>query len=191
MMATQPRLRNQPYRADHDASVRRKSSPPKDLLGWFLDGFRAELPERLHQQDVWRDRAKRGDMDGYQPVGGSLLGTPRDAEPFRAFIEDGPFALELAEYEGHKDQQAHYRTPMRAAIARLAGRGPDTDQYPFMARALYRTALRDGDWDGACASLGIIEPVRQFYITAALHRLWTRYDETPQPKPWRKEPDTA
>jgi len=173
-----------PYAVDHAGSLARKAQPPRDLLGWFLRGFREEMPERLHQRDVWRDRPKRGDGAGYAPVGGSLLGTPRDAEPFRQFIEDDPWAVETAEYEGAKDSRPHYVRPMRAAIAALAGREADHRPYPFMARALYRTALRDGDWDGACASLGIIEPVRRFYIEAALHRLWARYCEEPIPAPY-------
>ena len=116
---------------------------------------------------------------GIKPVGGSALGAPRMSDPFRAFIEDDPFGTEAAEYEGHKDVRNHYRTPLRAALARLAGRGPMTSASPFMARALYRTALRDGDWDGACASLGIIEPVRRVYIESALHRLYGRFHEEP------------
>jgi hypothetical protein len=152
---------------------------PKDLLAWFLMGFREEMPDRLHTRGVWRDAKRRGDAEVYQPVGGSLMGAPRMADPFRAFIEDDPFGTEPSEYEGHKSIANHYRTPMRAAIARLAGRGKDTDPSPFMARALWRTALRDGDWDSACASLGIIEPVRRFYIEAALHRLYERYREEP------------
>lgn len=171
--------RDRPHRQAHDASVRAKAAPPRNLLAWFLEAFRAELPERIHQHDVWRDRRKPGDPDAYRPVGGSVLGSPRDAEPFRQFIEDSPFAVELAEYEGHDDLRPHYARPMRAALARLAGRGRDDEPYPFMARALYRTALRDGDWDGACASLGIVGPVRRFYIESALHKLWTRYSVEP------------
>lgn len=171
--------------------MRREPHGFRRLLAWYLAGFRAEVPDRLHQRDVWRDRAKRGDADGYAPVGGSLLGSPRDAEPFRAFIEDDPYALEIAEYDGQRNRTAHYARPMRAAIARLAGRGPDMEPYPFMARALYRTALRDGDWDGACASMGIIEPVRRPYIEAALHRLYLRYEEEPTARPSREESSAA
>jgi hypothetical protein len=179
--------RERPYAGDHARSVTRKASPPRDLLGWFMANFRDEMPDRLHQHDVWRDRAKRGDPEGYEPVGGSALGSPRDAEPFRSFIEDDPYAVEFSEYEGHKDTRPHYARPMRAALARLAGRGRDDDLYPFMARCLYRTALRDGDWQGACASLGIIEPVRRPYIDAALHRLWSRYTEEPPTRIVRDE----
>ena len=184
-------LLERPYAADHDASVARKAAPPRDLLGWFLRGFREEMPDRIHQQDVWRDRAKRGDPEGYSPCGGSLLGAPRDAEPFRSLIEDDPWTLEVAEYEGHKDTRSHYARPMRAALASLAGRGQPDHPYPFMARVLYRTALRDGDWDSACASLGIIEPVRRFYIEAALARLWARYSPEPQARIPRREVDAA
>ena len=169
-----------PYAADHAGSLVRKARPPRDLLGWFVRSFREEMPERMHQRDVWRDRSKRGDVPGYEPVGGSVLGTPRDAEPFRQFIEDDARILEVAEYDGSKDVTPHYIRPMRAALARLAGRGSDSSPYPFMARVLYRTALRDGDWDSACASMGITEPVRRFYVEAALTKLWARYSEAPQ-----------
>jgi hypothetical protein len=188
----QREARDRPYRAEHDRSVRDKAHPPNGLpalLAWFLTGFREEVPDRLHQPDVWRDRCKRGDPEDYRPVGGSLLGSPRDAEPFRAFIEDDAFACERAEYEGHEDRVPHYVWPMRAALARLAGRGRDDEPFPFMARALYRTALRDGDWDSACASLGIIDPVRPLYIEAALHRLWSRYET--ELGPYREEHNAA
>jgi hypothetical protein len=173
-----------PYRSDHDRSVRAKARPPRDLLAWFLAGFREEMPERLHGHGVWHDEHHRGDPAAYQPVGGSALGAPRPSEAFRQLLEDDAFILEVAEYEGHKDRTPHYRYPMRAALARLAGRGPDSDRYPFMARALYRTVLRDGDWDGACQSMGIIEPVRWPYIEAALYRLWSRYETEPQARPY-------
>jgi hypothetical protein len=171
--------RETPYRVDNERSKRAKMARPVDLLAWFVAGFREEVPDRLHTRGVWRDAKRRGDSEYYDPVGGSQLGSPRMADPFRAFVEDDPFGTEPAEYEGSKSVATHYRTPMRAALARLAGRGPDTDPYPFMARALYRTAQRDGDWDGACASLGILEPVRRVYIEAALHRLYDRYREEP------------
>ena len=185
------RYRDTPYHDDNARSKRAKMARPKDLLAWFLQGFREELPDRLHTRGVWRDAHHRGDIEGYQPVGGSQLGSPRMADPFRAFIEDDPFGTEAAEYEGHKDTRNSYRTPMRAAIARLAGRGADHEPYPFMARALYRTALRDGDWDGACASLGIIEPVRKPYIDAALHRLYERYHEEPPVNYYREDSAVA
>lgn len=171
--------RDAPYSYDNAKSKARKMARPKDLLAWYLTAIREEMPDRLHTRGVWRDAKRRGDADGYDPVGGSALGSPRVADPFRAYIEDDAFGTEVAEYEGHKDIRSHYRTPMRAALARLAGRGHPTEPYPFMARVLYRTALNDGDWDYACRTFGIIEPVRRPYIDAALHRLYERYHEEP------------
>lgn len=176
---------DQPYIGDHIASKARRMAPPKNLLGWFLDAFRAEMPDELHAGGVWREWVTE---DHRHTGGGSLLGAPRYADPFRRFLEERPTATEAAEYEGHRDLSAHYIFPLRAALARLAGRGPDTAESPFMARCLYRTALRDGDWDAACASLGIPEPVRRVYIAAALHRLWTRFEIEPQPYSVREAP---
>ena len=172
--------RDTPYDVEHRASLSRKAAPPKNLLGWFLEAFRAELPEKIHSSDVWRDRVSEDEArNGIQAVGGSLLGSPRTHDTFRRYIEDSPFSTEVAEYEGHKDTTGHYAFPLRAALARLAGRGRETDVYPFMARALHRTALLDGDYDEACRSLGICEPVRQVYIEEALRRLWTKYEVEP------------
>lgn len=172
--------RDTPYHAEHRGSLARKAAPPKNLLAWFLEAYRAEAPEKIHASDVWRDRVTEDEAkNGISAVGGSLLGTPRTNDTFRRYIEDSPFATEVAEYEGHKDVNGHYAFPLRAALARLAGRGPDHHPYPFMARCLYRTALQDGDFDGACRSLGIIEPIRQVYIEEALRRLWTKYEIEP------------
>ena len=185
-------MRDSPYYAENSRSKARKMARPKDLIGWFMAGFRAEMPgqgsqtDKLHPRGVWRDAKRRGDSEDYDPVGGSHLGSPRMSEPFRAFLEDDAFGTEAAEYEGHKDIHNHYRTPMRAALARLAGRGHPTEPYPFMARVLYRTALNDGDWDAACRTLGIIEPVRKPYIEAALHRLYERYHEEPPANYYRE-----
>lgn len=172
--------RDRPYRFEHERSKAKRMAPPKDLLGWFVRGFRDEVPDAIHSRGVWRDYKPLSDDSDRQPVGGSLLGSPRHDDTFRRFIEDPAlYALEVAEYDGHKDTVAHYKFPMRAAIAALNGRGKDTDPYPFMARTLYRTAAMDGDWDAACRSMGITEPVRRVYIETALHRLWERYETEP------------
>lgn len=171
-----------PYALDHAASIRRRAAKPRDLLGWFLAGFRAEVPEQIHQSGVWADARRRGDVEGYVAGGGSLIGSPATFDPFRAYLEGEPLhETELARLTegGTTVADPAYRFPMRAALARLAGRGPATDPYPFMARALFRTACMDGDWDAACRSLGIIEPVRRPYVLAALERLWERYDDEP------------
>ena len=180
-------VRREPYEADHAGSVARKAQPPKNLLGWFLEAFRAETPDAMNGHDVfvgqpdkpgretlWAKRSTVAELSG-----GSLLGSPRDVSSFRRFIEEGAKQVERAEYENQKDPVVHYTFPLRAALAELAGRGRDTDDYPFMARTLYRTALRDGDWDSACASMGICEPVRKVYVEEALRRLWTKFSVEP------------
>jgi hypothetical protein len=179
--------RDRPYDPEHRASLARKAAPPKNLLAWFLEAYRAEAPEKIHASDVWRDRVTEDEArNGVQAVGGSLLGTPRTNDTFRRYIEDSPFATEVAEYEGSKDRSGHYAFPLRAALARLGGRGRDTDVYPFMARCLYRTALRDGDFDTACRSMGIPAPVRQVYIEEALRRLWAKYEIEPPARTLRE-----
>jgi hypothetical protein len=180
--------RDTPYTVEHRTSIARMAQPPKNLLAWFLEAFRAELPERIHASDVWRDRVSSDEaQNGIQAVGGSLLGSPRTNDTFRRYVEDSPYTTEVAEYEGHKDRNGHYAFPMRAALARLAGRGRETDEYPFMARVLYRTALRDGDYEGACASMGICQPVRRVYINEALRRLWTKYEIEPPARTLRTD----
>lgn len=171
-----------PYRLDHDRSVRQRMTPPKDLLAWFLREFRDEMPTVLHSGGVWRDQTSSSEQQvGIKAVGGSQLGTPRTNEGFRRFLEESAQITEVAEYEGHKDTENTYSFPIRAALSELAGRGKDTEPYPFMARCLYVTALRDGDWDGALASLGVNPPaVRRAYLEAALRRLWTKYQPGPR-----------
>lgn len=183
-------MRREPYDVEHSASLARKAQPPKNLLGWFLEAFRAETPAETEGHGVFvgqPDRPGRETLGGgvkarskpAELVGGSVLGSPNLLDDFRRFIEDGPFATEYAEYENHRDPVGHYKFPLRAALATLGGRGRDTDDYPFMARTLYRTALRDGDWDSACASMGICEPVRKVYVEEALRRLWTKFSVEP------------
>jgi len=182
------RYRDVPYAGEHSASLTKKAAPPKNLLAWFVEAFRAEMPEQIHTSDVWRDRVSGDEAkNGVKAVGGSLLGSPRTDDTFRRYIEDSPFTTEIAEYEGHKDRDAHYAFPLRAALVRLAGRGRATDPYVFMALTLYRIALRDGDYQGACASLGICEPVREVYIGEALRRLWTKYEVEPPARTLRTE----
>jgi hypothetical protein len=185
-----------PHAGEHAASIRRRATKPRDLLGWFLSGFRAEIPEQIHASGVFVGTpARRGEsLASLDPrtgavlstardlVGGSLIGTPRTADPFRAYLEGDPRdETELARLTeaGTTMAETAFRFPMRAALAALAGRGADTDPYPFMARMLFRTASMDGDWSAAGRSMGIIEPVRWPYLVGALERLWDRYDDEP------------
>jgi hypothetical protein len=181
MTAARDRL-IRPYAPENAASLRRKASKPRDLLGWFIVGFRAELPEQLHASGVWRDYV--GDDEDRIGGGGSLLGTPRTADAFRAYLEGDPLLeLEMARLTeaGVTVAEEAYRFPMRAALARLSGRGRPEDPFPFMARTLFRTACMDGDWDAACRSMGVNpQPVRWVFVVTALDRLYDRYlDEPP------------
>ena len=178
---------------EHRRSLERRGAIPKSfgaLLVWFLEGFRAEMPEQVHIAGVWRDYV-RLDEDR-RADGGSLLGSPRLADPFRNLIEGSPFATEPSEFEGHESREGdeHYRTPMRAAIARLNGRhtcsstermlgGHRCGEGAAMARLLYRVALRDGDWEAAAASVGIPIDFQQRLVGEALYRLWRVYDILP------------
>lgn len=184
-----------PYQTDHASSIARKAQPPKNLLGWFLEAFRCETPIEMNghsvfvgqpdkpgRETLWARGSRASELSG-----GSLLGSPAFTDDFRRFIEDGSRQVERAEYEGNQDRTVHYRYPLRAALAELGGRGKATDEYPFMARVLYRTAMRDGDWDGACESMGIIGPVRWVYVQEALRRLWRHYEVEPPARTIRTE----
>lgn len=181
-----------PFAPEHERSVSRAMAQPRGLgglLAWFLDGFRAEMPEQVHTSGVWRDYV-RVDEERHA-VGGSLLGSPRLADPFRAFIEGSPFATEASEFEGHQSRAGdeHYATPMRAAIARLAGRhecGSIIRRSPAhecpesftLACLLRRIAERDGDWQSA--ALEFVQPsLSGLVVEAALNHLWRAFDVMP------------
>ena len=157
-------------------------APPKDLLRWFIAAYRAEMPERMHSSGVWRDQVNGGERhNGISPVGGSLIGTPQADSGFRILSEGSPFATEVAEYEGHKTPDNHYAFPLRAALARVAGREPITGRFGFMAHALLMTARLDGDWDRALAALGVNPaPVRRVYLDIALRTVFERYETQPR-----------
>ena len=156
-------------------------TPPKDLLAWFMAAYREEMPERIHAAGLWRDQVNRDERrNGLTPLGGSVLGSPRSNEGFRRLTEESPFETQVAEYEGHKDTHNHYAFPLRAALARVAGREPLTGQHGFMAHALLTTARCDGDWDRALSSLGVNPPaVRRVYIEQALRKVYERYEPEP------------
>ena len=174
---------------------------PRDLLAWFLEGYRAEVPTDIHSSAVFVGRPGQG-LASFDPAtgdviskaadlaGGSHLGAPGYDASFRRYIEDGPFATEVPEYEGHRQRDEAYKFPMRAALARLAGRGRDRDTYPFMARYLFRVASRDGDWLGAARSMGIVDPVAEVYLDASLRRLFAKYELEP-PARIINEPEVA
>ncbi len=189
-------MKPEPYASDHARSLSAKAAKPKNLLAWFLDGYRAEMPTEIHSGPVWVGRPEQKGIavrhgEGYvgakETAGGSLLGAPGYEAAFRSFLEDAETVTEIPEYEGHKQRDEAYRFPMRAAIYRLAGRGNWSDPYPFMACFLHRTACRDGDFLAAGRSMGIAEPVIEFYLESALNKLWQRYEVEPPARPIRSK----
>jgi hypothetical protein len=183
--------RESPYQQQNDRSKRVKMQPPRDLLGWFMDWYYAETTGTPHRRGLWVDAKHRSDPAEYQPVGGSVLGSPATTDAFRVVTDGEAFETVTPEYEGHRELTNVYKTPLRAALARVAGRGKADDPGPFMSIVLHRTFLRDGDWDGACASMGIVEPVRRVYIESALRRLYDRFHEEPPNRTLRSEDKAA
>lgn len=181
------RERDQPYLEEHIASARPR--PPRtfgELLNWFLEGFRAETPERMHVHEVWRT-TRRLDSAG-RPTeavpsaeqGGSQLGSPRYAEPFRQLLENSD--RQWTDEAGTVDP--YYVRPMRAALARMAGHADD-GQSAFMARFLLQVAFAGGDWQSVAdrwalvpfagaPSRAIGDHQRHWTETALrrLHRCW-------------------
>lgn len=191
------RYRDAPYDVDNARSKQAKMARPRDLLTWFLTGFRAEMPGDIHAHEVWREYVPDQHIS---QGGGSLLGSPKWTDPFRRFLEDSPFSTEPSEYEGHKSLTNHYRTPMRAALQRLAGRGSTESGY-FQSRMLYVLASTDGDVTRATRHLiaykreqGVVvvdqaetECFRRTVLEAALRRLYERFHEEPPANYYRED----
>jgi hypothetical protein len=174
-------LRESPYLDDHARSQRDRQEAPRGfagLLGWFLEGFWAETPERVHTVGVWFGRPSRLDAQGVpvesiptELVGGSALGAPKQAEPFRQLLENSPRQI-----AGDGDEE-HYVRPMRAALARLAGR---TEDAPFMARFLLQVAYAQGDWRSVADRWFPATPwAGRAFAEQALRRLHGTYQATP------------
>lgn len=173
--------RDAPYLDEHSRSRRDLAAEPRGfagLLRWFLEGFAAETPERIHTAGVWFGRPPRVDVAGEpvediptELVGGSALGAPKQAEPFRQLIENS------ARQVAGDGPDEHYVRPMRAALARLAGRDGDA---AFMARFLRQVAYAQGDWESVGARWFPDQPfVRRPFAEQALHRLYTHYRPVP------------
>lgn len=182
-------LRETPFIGDNIKSRSRNAREPEtfgQFAAWFITGWREEMPDEIHSRGLWVGLPSRLDSRG-QPietmppelVGGSELGAPRLAEAFRQLIENSPRQI---------DEDGFYVRPMRAALARLAGRhlcsrqeradqGADhvcTDS-AFMARLLVAMAFMDGDWQRACQLLEIHANTRWAFTDTALRRLYRCY----------------
>lgn len=165
--------RDAPYLDDYARSVRDQRRPVSgfaSLLRWFTDGFAAETPERMHVRGVWFGRPD----DALDPVlgGGSQLGAPKQAEPFRQLLENAPTQVVT------RDGDERYARPMRAALARLA-RNRDGDA-PFMARYLTQVGYAQGDWQAVADRWFATTPFVAFSFTQhALERLHRCYRAEP------------
>lgn len=187
-------LRDQPFIGDHVASKRRR--PPRsfdELLAWFVAGVQDETPERVHASGLWVGRPPRkverwvegkrvwvnADNTPTELIGGSELGSPKDAEPFRQFIENSPRQV------AGEGLDEHYVRPLRAALAKMAGRHTCTvlerraqdhscGESPLMARFLYQVGIAGGDWRAVAErwTPNAIPPdIARVYTETALRRL--------------------
>ena len=150
-----------PHRRDFDASMDRRAGQgvmPKGLSGllrWYSEGWDAEVPMALHKSDVWRDH-------GTHAEGGSRLGSPAHADPFRRYMELMP---------SQTDEDGWYALPMHAALARLAGR------WPLTARTLFAVAQGGYDWRGVAERMHYAAEVFVLFLEQALSRLWQEHRE--------------
>jgi hypothetical protein len=181
-------LRESPYIGDHVASRSARNTEPRGfagLLAWFLAGFWAETPERVHVAGVWfGPPTASADIAAHDPAtgdvissatdltGGSQLGAPRQAGPMRQLLENAP-----AQVYDHDTPDAHYARPMRAALHRLAGRDSDAT---FMARFLVQVAYAAGDWQSVAHRWFPAYPfVQRPFAEQALRRLFAQYRDEP------------
>lgn len=192
--------RDQPYLDQHlarSAELARRPRSFGELLNWFLEGFRAETPEAMHVDGVWASRRRLdanarpadGDVALYEPQtgrvladgsalsGGSQLGSPRQAEPFRQLIENSP--RQWTDEGGTVDP--YFVRPMRAALARMAGNDSGGES-AFMARFLLQVAFAGGDWQGVADRWELASYARVAYVETALRRL---------NRCWRPDPSVA
>ena len=151
------------YRADNYRSMERAFAQPKglrELLAWFLHEWALEVPDTVHVPGVWRDYV-RWDEDRTS-VGGSALGAPPLADPFRRYTENSPSEV---------DADGFYMRPVHKAIATLGGRRDGTKER-WMARFLFRLGLAHGDLDTVGAESGLHPHAVSVYAESALYRLW-------------------
>jgi hypothetical protein len=150
-----------PFQRQHEASMEArlaKGRMPKslpELLRWYSEAWDAEIPDRPHKVEVWRDY-------GAEAQGGSHLGSPAWTDPMRRYLEN---------YDSEVDADGYYVRPVHAALSRISRRGP------LMARSLFAVAQSGYDWRGVADRGHWPVEMFQVYITEALRRLWMEYRE--------------
>ena len=164
-----------PHRREHDASRERLMSHglrPRGIgqyINWLLTEWAREMPDRIHAGGVWRSRPGNGETIASGLQGGSALGAPAWADPFRRYIENRP---------GETDQDGFYVRPIHAALSEMAGRNPHSNEW-YWARFLVALASSGGDWQGVAYRSGIPPQLAQITIESLLYRLWSRWREGP------------
>lgn len=190
-------LRDQPYIGDHVASQRRR--PPRTfvaLVAWLVEGYNAETPMAHHAGDLWVGRPPRTVervVDGKRRlvpsedipadlVGGSELGSPKDAEPFRQLLENSPRQI------AGDGLEEHYVRPMRAALSKLSGRHDcitaerrlrKCPPRPLMAHYLTEIAIAGGDWRSVGDRWDYDQATAEIVATSALRELARLYRKAP------------
>lgn len=128
------------------------------LIVWFLDRFKAEIPNRTHSRDTADD------------------GSPALAHAFEAYVTDGERgkwhetvsdSMDICNHptlpsKGHCPTcddtglrivtRQHYRRPMKRALA-MVGKHSVPMGRPRFDRVLWALALADGNWQMAATTL--------------------------------------
>ena len=191
------RERDQPYRADHDASVRRSmaqrgTDPTFDqLLRWFVERFLDETPTQIHVSGVeWSPpgRIVRGAELGFagvtDPGGGNDGGAPRLSQPFRRRVLEGVTSdVEHPVSDGRPEMGVAYSTPMNQTITFISRK------HPLLAAWLRSLGHCRGDWR-AVGEMGLMLDQRGAHVAlpdeyaeqitrGALALAWRHFLEVP------------
>lgn len=186
--------RESPYQDEHLASIRPTAgSGFASMLAWFVDGFAAETPARLHAAGVWFgspdlssqsiDPTTNETLSSWIELGGgSQLGAPRLDGSMRQLLENSPKQV----YD-QATPDARYARPMRAALAHLASR--DADGW-YAAKYLAQVGYARGDWQAVAhrwfPAHGF---VARSFTEMSLRRLVACYRLEPPPN-WIKKSDS-
>ena len=137
---------------------RRRFTPSSfgQLVRWFTQAWRAEVPDEIHAGGIEKTRVgeiERGEpVDGgyagparvkeADPGGGNRLGAPAYRPDFRAFVFGSAAGTEYAQAGERPDLTESYSTPMRWTVEFL-----ERSRHPLLAAVLRRLG-RTGEWRG-------------------------------------------
>lgn len=160
---------------ERNAGKGRQPRTLPEYIRWFAEVWNAETPEEIHAGGVWRDRVSGAEADrGLEPVGGSALGAPRLAEPFRRLIENSAFETEADLLDGHQLRQRHYARPARAALEHVGRR------YPLASRWIAAIAAAAFDWRSVATQRGWTEEEAHDYLLTVFDRVWREFEVVPR-----------